>query len=146
MRRAPRRLMSISLVPLAAVCMAACSTTTSGSSAGTPAAQAPYNYRSLPQRSLRGELVVVAAPEVRVNGKSTRLSAGSRIRNEGNMIVMATTLTNQRFVVNYTLDFAGQVQDVWILSPNERNLAWPRTAEEAQRWEFDTGRQAWTPR
>jgi hypothetical protein len=146
MRRAPRRLISIPLV-LAGVCIAACSTTSSsGSSAGTTAAQAPYNYRSLPQRSLRGELVVVAAPEVRVNGKTTRLSAGSRIRNEGNMIVMATTLTNQRLIVNYTMDLTGQVQDVWILGPNERNLAWPRTAEEAQRWEFDTGRQAWTPR
>jgi hypothetical protein len=44
------------------------------------------------------------------------------------------------------LDLTGQVQDVWILGPNERNLAWPRTVEEAQRWEFDTGRQAWTPR
>jgi hypothetical protein len=145
MRRASRCLFSIPLV-LAALCIAACSTTSSGPSGGTPAAQAPYNYRSLPQRSLRGELVVIAAPEVRVNGKTTRLSAGSRIRNEGNMIVMATTLTNQRLVVNYTMDLTGQVQDVWILGPNERNLAWPRTVEEAQRWEFDTGRQAWTPR
>jgi hypothetical protein len=105
-----------------------------------------YNARSLPQRSLRGELVVTAAPEVRVNGKAARLSAGSKIRNEGNMIVMATTLTNQRLIVNYTLDIAGQVQDVWILGANERAQAWPRTAEEAQRWEFDPNRQAWNPR
>ena len=150
MRRAPRRLLSTSLVAIAALCAAGCSTTSSssgGSAAGTSsAAPAPYNYRSLPQRSLRGDLVVIAAPEVQVNGKPTRLSAGSRIRNEGNMIVMPTTLTNQRLVVNYTMDLAGQVQDVWILSPAERSLSWPRTAEEAQRWVFDTTRQAWTPR
>ncbi len=109
-------------------------------------AEGAYNHRSFPQRSLRGELIVTAAPEVRVNGKTTRLSAGSKIRNEGNMIVMATTVTNQRLVVNYTFDLAGQIQDVWILSANERSLAWPRTPEEAQRWAFDPNRQAWVPR
>ncbi len=150
MRRASRCLSPAPLVAVAfgfALAVAGCSTsTTSGAPANTTAPQAPYNYRSLPQKSLRGELVVVVAPEVRINGKPSRLSAGSRVRNESNMIVMATTLTNQRLVVNYTQDLTGQVQDVWILSPGERSLAWPRTAEEAQRWQFDSGRQAWTPR
>jgi hypothetical protein len=152
MRRAHRRLSSAPLIAVAfglALTVTACTTTTTttaGTSAGETGSQTPYNYRSLPQKSLRGELVVVASPEVRVNGKASRLSAGSRIRNVSNMIVMATTLTNQRLVVNYTQDLTGQVQDVWILSPAERSLAWPRTTEEAQRWQFDSGRQTWTPR
>ncbi len=118
-----------------------CASSTSG-----PGAASQYNYRSLPQKSLRGELVVVATPDIRVNGRTARLAPGSRIRSENNAIVMATTLTNQRLIVNYTVDLAGQLQDVWILNPAERETVWPRTAEEAQRWEFDVNRQTWTPK
>ncbi len=126
------------------ICMALVSCSSAPSD--TAPAVAGYNYRSFPVRALRGELIVVAAPEVRVNGKPSRLSPGSRIRNETNMIVMASTLTNQRVVVNYTFDLTGQIQDIWILSSNERSLTWPRTVEESQRWAYDQNRGAWTPR
>jgi hypothetical protein len=137
MRRAISPSVLVSALVAAAMLSASCASTPPAGTTQT------YNYRALPQKSLRGELIVVAAPDIRLNGKPSRLAPGSRIHGENNAIVMATTLTNQRLAINYTVDLAGQVQDVWILSEPERRVAWPRTSEESLRWEFDPNRNGW---
>jgi hypothetical protein len=94
---------------------------------------------------LRGELVVKAPPEALLNGKPARLAPGARIRNQQNQITLSGALIEQKMLVNYTLDGMGQVRDVWLLTEEEaRRLPWPRTLDEAQRWQFDPTLQRWT--
>ena len=118
---------------LAAVCV---------SSAAPALGQAQRNF---PQNALRGAIVVVAAPEITLNGKPARLAPGARIRNASNMQQMSGELTGARLLVHYTLDAADLVKDVWILTPEEAaRRPWPTTSQQAEQWVFDPVAQVWS--
>ena len=70
-------------------------------------------------RPLRGDMVVLAPPEIAMNGKPDRLSPGVRIRDMNDQLVLSGPLVNQPLVVNYLRDNTGQVQQVWILNSEE---------------------------
>ena len=100
--------------------------------------------RTFPATALRGELVVVQPPDVRLNGKPARLAPGARIHNETNMVQLSGTLVGQKRVVNYTVDPLGHLHDVWILTASEAaRKPWPTTQREAQTWVFDPTHQRW---
>jgi hypothetical protein len=104
-----------------------------------------YAQRVFQQDALRGELVVVQPSQALLNGKPVRLAPGARIRNPSNMIQLSGSLLGQSLRVNYTLDPAGEVHDVWILSDAElAKKPWPTTREQAQSWTFDATMQAWS--
>jgi hypothetical protein len=110
--------------------------------AGPAAAQMP---RPFPAHALRGELVVLQAPEVALNGGAARLAPGARIRGENNLLLLSGSLVNQRHTVNYTRDPSNLLLDVWILTPAERaSLPWPATPEQAAAWTFDPSAQTWS--
>ena len=114
---------------------------------GVPlAAPAQQAQRNFPHNALRGELMVIAPPNVVLNGQPARLAPGARIRGRDNMLVMSSALVGQRHVVNYTLDPLGLVKDVWLLQAHENRSPWPKTAAEAARWHFDPLAQTWTKR
>jgi hypothetical protein len=95
--------------------------------------------------ALRGELVVTQPPEALLNGKPVRLAPGARIRNTSNMIQLSGSLLGQKLAVNYTLDTAGELRDVWILTEAESaKKPWPVTSEQAQAWVFDSTMQRWS--
>ncbi len=101
--------------------------------------------RSFPADALRGEIVIAQPPELSLNGNAARLSPGSRIRGQDNMMQMSGALIGQSLPVNYTLDTYGLVRDVWILRPEEiRKRPWPRTPAEAKSWRFDPTAQTWS--
>ena len=75
--------------------------------------------RQFPQAARRGEMVVLAPPAISLNDKQDRLSVGSRIRDSNNMLVMSGALVNQKLLVNYTRESAGNVHEVWILNSEE---------------------------
>ncbi|PPE69030.1 hypothetical protein IS481_03910 [Caldimonas thermodepolymerans] len=102
--------------------------------------------RQFPQDTLRGELVVVQPPDVRLNGRPARLSPGARIRGQNNLLVMSGAIVGTPLVVNYTVDNLGQVKDVWVLREDEAKKVWPKTREEAARWSFDPIAQVWVKR
>jgi hypothetical protein len=82
--------------------------------------------RQFPMRTQRGELVVVQFPEIIINGKPARLSPGSRVRDTSNRIVVANTLANQKFIVNFTQEpTSGLIHDVWLLSADEAKRKLP---------------------
>lgn len=109
--------------------------------AGTATAQ---SLRRFPQNALRGALVVVAPPEVTLNGEPARLGAGARIRGQDNLMQMSASLVGQKLLVHYTVDAQGLLREVWILTPDEAAKSpWPTTAEQAQAWSFDPAAQAW---
>jgi hypothetical protein len=112
---------------------------------GLHAAPFAQVQRNFPATALRGELVVTAPPEVRLNGAPARLSPGARIRAEDNMLQMSGALVGRTLKVNYTLDLGGMVHDVWILRAEElRMRPWPRTTAEASAWQFDPVLQTWS--
>ncbi len=103
------------------------------------------SVRRFPATALRGTLVITQAPEALLNGEPARLAPGLRIRNERNLLEMSGALVGRKLLVNYTFDLVGQVQDVWILSPEERERKpWPTTRDEAGEWLFDAPTQTWT--
>jgi hypothetical protein len=103
-----------------------------------------HAQRVFQQSALRGELVITQPPEALLNGKPVRLSPGARIRNPSNMIQLSGSLLGQKLAVNYTLDPAGELRDVWILTDAElAKKPWPTTPEQAQSWLFDSAMQSW---
>ena len=83
--------------------------------------------RQFPPAALRGEMVVVAPPDITLDGKADRLSPGSRIRGTDNLLVMSGALVNQKVVVNYLRERAGNVHEVWILNAEEARLKRPNS-------------------
>jgi hypothetical protein len=95
--------------------------------------------------ALRGELVITQPPEALLNGKPVRMSPGVRIRNPMNMIQLSGSLLGQKLAVHYTLDPAGELRDVWILTEAElAKRPWPSTPAQARTWVFDSSLQQWS--
>jgi hypothetical protein len=110
-----------------------------------PLAQAQV-HRNFPATALRGELQITMPPDALLNGQPARLSPGSRIRGENNLLVMSGPLAGGKFVVHYTREvMSGMIQDVWILNPAERaNRLWPTNERDAKAWNFDPAAQTWS--
>lgn len=92
--------------------------------AALPAAAQDFT-RQFPAAALRGEMRVVAPPEIQMNGKVDRLSPGARIRGTTNNLVMSGAIVGQKHTVNYVRDGAGLVHEVWILTEAEAKLKRP---------------------
>ncbi len=75
--------------------------------------------RQFPPAARRGEMVMLTPPLITLDGKADRLSVGSRIRDANNLLVMSGALVNQKLVVNYLRESAGEVHEVWILNSEE---------------------------
>ena len=109
---------------------------------GTP------GLRKFPANALRGKIKVVQAPEILIDGKPERLSPGSRIRDPQHRLVMSASITNLEFVVNFTRNPLGEIQEVWILNELEAKqkikTSTPATnftfASEADKPKQDDGR------
>jgi hypothetical protein len=75
--------------------------------------------RPFPAHALRGTLVVVQPPEIRMDGTAARLSPGARIKGPDNMLVMSGAIVGRALTVNYTVEAHGLVHEVWILTAAE---------------------------
>ena len=75
--------------------------------------------RPFPDAALRGELVVTAAPEVRLDGQPARLAPGARIRGPNNLLLTPASVAGQALTVNYLRDAGGQIREVWVLTAAE---------------------------
>ena len=84
--------------------------------------EAAIGGRNFPEGTLRGEFMVVAAPEILLDGRADRLSPGARIRSAENMVVTTGAITGQNLLVNYTRDAAGLVREVWVLTATEASV------------------------
>ncbi|HEY4066340.1 MAG TPA: hypothetical protein VGM74_05540 [Burkholderiaceae bacterium] len=112
-----------------------------GFQAPAAAQQAP---RVFPPASLRGVIVFGDIPAILLDGHPATLAPGSRIRGADNFAVMPSAITGIKLRVNFTLDVGGNaVKDVWILTPAEREILWPRTPAEALAWTYDPIAHLW---
>ncbi len=109
------------------------------------AAELAPDHRVFPAHSLRGELQLTSAADLRLNGQAARLAPGARIRGENNQLLMSGSLVGQSLVVHYTRErSSGLLMDVWVLRAVERsNRLWPTTEEQAQAWVFSPADQTW---
>ena len=82
-------------------------------------ASAQTMLRQFPPAAKRGTFVVVAPPQVLINGASERLSPGARIKGVNNMMVMSASLVGTSVLVNYVRNGQGLIHEVWLLSAEE---------------------------
>jgi hypothetical protein len=75
--------------------------------------------RDAPKDVVLGQLVVVAPPQITIDGKPDRLSPGSRIRDLNNMLALSGGLVGRTLPVVYRRDAAGLVHEAWILTDEE---------------------------
>jgi hypothetical protein len=104
MRRIALRL----LVPLLAL-------VASGLFTATPA----FADRNFPERAKRGEMKAYEYPFMKIGDRTLRLSAGSRIFNEHNLIIMPASLQKQSAAVMFSTDINGELSEVWLLTAQE---------------------------
>ena len=99
--------------------------------AGLPAAAQdvgdPPAVRDFPKNALRGHLVVLAPPEISMDGKPDRLAPGARLRSSDNLLLLTGQVINQNLTVNYLRDNMGLVQQVWVLTDAEAKLKRPNS-------------------
>jgi hypothetical protein len=75
--------------------------------------------RNFPQQAVRGDMKAYAYPSMKIGDIVYRLSPGSRIYNQQNLIIMPASLQVQTAPVMYTLDIRGDLASVWLLNADE---------------------------
>ncbi len=79
--------------------------------------------RNFPDSAVRGKIAFKSPPQIELDGKAERLSAGARIRDEQGVLAMTGALEGKSFTVNFRREAAtGQVHEVWILSAEEQKV------------------------
>jgi hypothetical protein len=78
--------------------------------------------RTIPAQAMRGEIRHLQGMTVEIGGERRELAPGAQIRDADNRIVMPAALPPGA-VIKYTLDNAGMVIRVWILSAAEAAAA-----------------------
>ena len=75
--------------------------------------------RNFPQTATRGNMTAYQYPAMKIGDNVYRLSPGTRIFNEKNLIIMPASLQTQAAPVMYQLDTRGDLAKVWLLTADE---------------------------
>ena len=76
--------------------------------------------RNFPDAALRGSLVITAASEAEINGRTVRMAPGMRLFSPQNTLVMMHTVVGKPFTVNYLIENStGMLLTAWILTNAE---------------------------
>ncbi|PFH08819.1 hypothetical protein BCF11_1194 [Collimonas sp. PA-H2] len=78
--------------------------------------------RDFPATTLRGKMTITAYPTVAMSGNVLRLSPGSRIWNTQQLTQVPSSLGSDTYLVNYTLNIQGDIDRVWVLTPDEAGV------------------------
>lgn len=81
--------------------------------------------RPFPATAKRGTMSPAVYPTIVIDGNTRRLSAGGRIWNADNLIQMPATLRSGDYIVNYTETLQGDIDRMWILTPQEAEKPMP---------------------
>lgn len=88
--------------------------------------------RLFPLTAKRGTLSMMDYPAIAMDGEPARLSVGAWIRNQNNTIDLPVTLRGHEYTVNYTRNTLGEIDRVWILTPQEASQPAPADRQAAQ--------------
>ncbi|MBK4733455.1 hypothetical protein [Noviherbaspirillum pedocola] len=75
--------------------------------------------RMFPNTAKRGTLSTVDYPTMRMDGAVRKFAPGAWIRNQFNTVDVPASLGGREFTVNYTENPQGDIDRVWILTPEE---------------------------
>lgn len=75
--------------------------------------------RNFPQKAKRGEMKAFQYPYMKIGDKTLHMSAGSRIYNEQNFIIMPASLQKQTAQIMFTTDIGGKLSEIWLLTAAE---------------------------
>jgi hypothetical protein len=79
--------------------------------------------RNFPPGTLFGSMSAGADySQIVINGVVQQLAPGVKIKDRKNRIIMASSLMNNVYLVNYTIDNLGMIDKVWILTDEELAL------------------------
>ena len=78
-----------------------------------------FAERTFPEQAQRGELKAYEYPSMKIGDNVYRLSPGSRIFNQQNLIIMPASLQVRAAPVMYLLDMSGDLSRVWLLTGEE---------------------------
>ena len=78
-----------------------------------------FAERTFPEKAMRGDLKAYEYPSMKIGDHDFRLSPGSRIFNEQNLIIMPASLQVQKAPVMYMLDMNGDLSRLWLLTGEE---------------------------
>jgi hypothetical protein len=79
---------------------------------------ASAQVRSIPEDARVGEIRHLQDMVVEIDGAPQQLAPGAQIRDASNRIIVPTAIPPGT-LVKYLVDATGQVQKVWILTPEE---------------------------
>lgn len=82
-------------------------------------------FRMIPVDAPKAEMYPPQGGFVSLDGTTMAMSVGAQIRDQSNRIVMPGSLVDKQ-LVRFKVDPAGQVSQVWILTPEERELPAPK--------------------
>ncbi len=75
--------------------------------------------RTFPPEAKRGRMTPGYFPDITLDGKARRLSPAARIFNQDNLVEVPAALRGSDIVVNYTQNADGDIDRVWLLTPEE---------------------------
>jgi len=90
--------------------------------ASLAAVQVVDAQRQLPQESKYAKGAKFNYPFVKVGKEVLRLSPGSKIYNDQNLIIMPATAPASADVL-YRVDINGEISQIWLLTPEESKAA-----------------------
>ncbi|HXM81991.1 MAG TPA: hypothetical protein VN929_08685 [Burkholderiales bacterium] len=82
------------------------------------ASLAGAQVRSIPNDAKRGAIRHLQEMVVEIDGARQQLAPGAQLRDAANRIILPTAIPPGT-LVKYLVDASGQVQQVWILTPEE---------------------------
>lgn len=81
--------------------------------------------RAFPAHVKRGTMVPRDPPNVLIDGKPRLLASGVRIRDERNHLQHPGHIQGEQFIIHYTENHMGNINQIWILTPEEIHTALP---------------------
>ena len=75
--------------------------------------------RLFPTNVKRGTLVPRDPPDIIIDGKPRFLASGARIRDANNHLQHLSRIQGEQFIINYTENHYGDINQIWILTPEE---------------------------
>jgi hypothetical protein len=75
--------------------------------------------REFPQDARRGTIESHEYPYYRIDKETYRMSAGGRIFNEQNLIIVPVSLPRGKAEIMYRLDTRGELFAIWLLTSDE---------------------------
>jgi hypothetical protein len=91
-----------------------------------PGLPALAQVRSIPLDVARGYVQHVQEMVIAIDGKPLILSPSATIRDQNNLIIVPMALPQNGTLAEYQLGIDGQVQRVWLLTPDEAARPVPR--------------------